>query len=53
MRHRKADTGGKTQYTMALDANCSRSFTHASIAGSGENRINTAAPTHDAWVLLS
>lgn len=38
---------------MALNANCSRSFTHASIADSGEDRINTAAPTHDAWGLLS
>ena len=43
MRHREADTGGKTQYTMALDANYSWSFTHASIADSGEDRINTAA----------
>ncbi len=50
--HREADAGGKAQYMMALDAGYSRGFALASIADSGENRVNTAALTHDAWVLL-
>jgi len=50
--HREADAGGKAQFTGALDAGYSRGFALLALADSAENRINTAAVTHDAWVFI-
>ena len=50
--HREADAGGKLAYTQKLDAGYSRGYALFSLAESLENRVNTAAVTHDAWVFI-
>lgn len=51
--HRSADSGGLANYTAQLNAGISRAVVVAGFADSLENRLNTAATTHDGYVFLS
>ena len=50
--HRSADAGGLAAYTAQLDSGTSRAVVVASIADSPENRLDTAATTHDGYVFV-
>ncbi len=51
--HRSADSGGLASYTAQLDAGTSRAVVVAGFADSVENRLDTAAATHDGYVFLA
>ena len=50
--HRSADAGGLANYTAQLNAGVSRAVIVAGFADSLENRLDTAATTHDGYVFL-
>ena len=51
--HRTADSGGLANWTGQLDAGASRAVVVAGIADSLENRLDTAAITHDGYVFVA